>query len=64
MESLTLDMILVMFMIGLAIFLFIVEWVRVGRGCDFDDGDPAVTSSCNPQRGRLSVLAAMLWSPS
>ena len=29
MESLTLDMILVMSMIGLAIFLFIVEWVRV-----------------------------------
>lgn len=29
MEPLTLDMILVMFMIGLAIFLFIVEWVRV-----------------------------------
>ncbi len=29
MESLTPDMILVMFMIGLAIFLFIVEWVRV-----------------------------------
>ncbi len=29
MEPLTLDMILVMSMIGLAIFLFIVEWVRV-----------------------------------
>jgi len=29
MESLTLDMILVMSMIGLAIFLFIVEWIRV-----------------------------------
>jgi len=29
MEPLTLDMILVMAMIGLAIFLFIVEWVRV-----------------------------------
>jgi len=29
MESLTLEMILVMIMIGLAIFLFIVEWIRV-----------------------------------
>jgi len=29
MEKLTLDMILVMAMIGLAVFLFIVEWVRV-----------------------------------
>lgn len=29
MESLTLDMILVMSIIGLAIFLFIVEWIRV-----------------------------------
>ncbi|MFZ5563664.1 MAG: SLC13 family permease [Thermodesulfobacteriota bacterium] len=29
MEALTLDMILVMAMIGLAVFLFIVEWVRV-----------------------------------